>query len=258
MKHSPINWKVFIILFIGSLIGIIGVIPYSLTLQEDILSEVPLPMEIVIAISIFQSAVLFFVIILVGLFISKKIGLGAPIIERFVEKEDIAAHLRSIIGISIALGIIAGLLIIIGDYIFGLFNSSDLTQIMTIPPPWQGFLVSFYGGINEEILLRLFFMSLLIWIFVKLTKSNQASPSSTIVWTAIILSSILFGLAHLPIVASLTMITPVFIARAIILNGIGGIIFGWLYWKKGLESAIISHFTADIILHAIFPFFLLL
>ena len=87
MKHSPISWKVFIILFIGSLIGIIGVIPYSLTLQEDILTEIPIPMEFVIALSIVQSAVLFFVIILVGLFLSKKVGFGAPIIERFVEKK---------------------------------------------------------------------------------------------------------------------------------------------------------------------------
>ena len=258
MKHSPINWKVFIILFIGSLIGIIGVIPYSLTLQEDILTEIPIPMEFVIALSIVQSAVLFFVIILVGLFLSKKIGLGVPIIERFVEKKDALPHLKSIIGISITLGIVAGLLIIVGDDIFGMINTTDLSGITNIPPPWQGFLVSFYGGINEEILLRLFFMSLLIWIFVKITRSKQGSPSSTIVWTAIIFSSILFGLAHLPIVASLTTITPLYIARALILNGIGGIIFGWLYWKKGLESAIISHFTADIILHVIFPFFLLM
>jgi hypothetical protein len=42
--------------------------------------------------------------------------------------------------------------------------------------------------------------------------------------------------------------THIIVARAIILNGIGGIIFGWLYWKKGLESAIISHFSLDIIL----------
>jgi len=40
------------------------------------------------------------------------------------------------------------------------------------------------------------------------------------------------------------------------LNGIGGIIFGWLYWKKGLESAMISHFSADIVLQVIFPFVL--
>ena len=52
---------------------------------------------------------------------------------------------------------------------------------------------------------------------------------------------------------SLTALTPMVIVRAIVLNAVGGIIFGWLYWKKGLESAMISHFSADIVLHVIVP-----
>ena len=145
-------------------------------------------------------------------------------------------------------------MIVIGDYIFGLIGSTDLTQIMEIPPPWQGFIVSFYGGINEEMLLRVFFMSLLIFIFSKIRKSDLKKPGPIIIWIAIILSSVLFGLAHIPIAASITKITPVYIARALLLNGIGGIAYGWLYWKKGLESSIIAHFTSDLILHVIIPF----
>jgi membrane protease YdiL (CAAX protease family) len=43
------------------------------------------------------------------------------------------------------------------------------------------------------------------------------------------------------------------VIKVILLNAVGGIIFGWLYWKKGLESAMISHFSADIVLHVILP-----
>jgi membrane protease YdiL (CAAX protease family) len=43
------------------------------------------------------------------------------------------------------------------------------------------------------------------------------------------------------------------VLRAIVLNGIGGLVFGWLYWKKGLEYAIAAHFIADIVLLAILP-----
>jgi hypothetical protein len=32
----------------------------------------------------------------------------------------------------------------------------------------------------------------------------------------------------------------------------GGIAFGWLFWKWGLESAVVAHFTADVVLHVIF------
>jgi membrane protease YdiL (CAAX protease family) len=31
----------------------------------------------------------------------------------------------------------------------------------------------------------------------------------------------------------------------------GGIAFGWLYFKYGLESAMVAHFSADIVIHVI-------
>jgi membrane protease YdiL (CAAX protease family) len=49
-------------------------------------------------------------------------------------------------------------------------------------------------------------------------------------------------------------ITPLVVIRAIILNGIAGVAFGWLYWKMGLESAMLSHFFTDVVLHVILPF----
>jgi len=72
-------------------------------------------------------------------------------------------------------------------------------------------------------------------------------------WLAIVLAAVIFGAGHLPAVMSLTALTPLVIVRTIVLNAVGGIIFGWLYWKKGLESAMISHFSADIVLHVIVP-----
>ena len=77
-------------------------------------------------------------------------------------------------------------------------------------------------------------------------------------WLAIVLAAIIFGIGHLPAVLAITTPTTLLIARIIILNAIGGIIFGWLYWKKGLESAMISHFSADIVLHIIVPLIVLI
>ena len=125
-------------------------------------------------------------------------------------------------------------------------------------PAWQGFLASFYGGIGEEILFRLFVMTLIIWIFFKIKKTAEGKPTTIGIWLAIIISAVIFGLGHLPITGNITIITPIIVARVILLNGVAGIIFGWLYWKKGLESAMISHFSLDIILHVIFPLILLL
>ena len=256
VKNSVINWKVFWILFGASIFGTIAVMPFALTLQSDLLKEIPFPMPIVMLLSIVQTGIMFFVLVLVGLFFSKKIGFGAPLLERWTQKKEVKTYFKSILGISIGLGVLAGILIIIVDYILSLLDASSLNLTTNVPPIWQGFLASFYGGINEEILLRLVFMSFLVWIFFKVKQTDDKKPTNLGVWFAIILAAILFGVAHLPITASLTAITPVIIARAIILNGIGGVIFGWLYWKRGLESAMISHFSADIILYVIFPLFL--
>ena len=253
IKNSVINWKVFWVLFGASIFGVIAVMPFALTLQSDLLNEIPFPLPIVLLLSIVQSSILFFVLILVGLFISKKIGFGAPILERWSEKKEIKTYFKSILGISIGLGILAGTLIIIADYILYLSSTASISVAANQPAVWQGLLASFYGGINEEIMLRLLFMSLTVWVLFKIKKTDDGKPTNLSIWLSIIFAAILFGLLHLPITTSLTAITPVIIARALVLNGIGGVIFGWLYWKKGLESAMISHFSADIILYVIFP-----
>jgi membrane protease YdiL (CAAX protease family) len=128
-----------------------------------------------------------------------------------------------------------------------------VTASQAEPPLWQRILVSFYGGICEEVLARLFLMTLVVWITYKLRRTREGMPTNTGIWLSIIIVSAVFGLGHLPMTATFMEITPVAVIRAIVLNGIAGIVFGWLYWKNGLESAMISHFSTDIILHVILP-----
>lgn len=145
-----------------------------------------------------------------------------------------------------------GTLIIGFDFIFNQFMEPIAFAYV---PLWQGFLGSFYGGIVEEILLRLFLVTLVVWVLWKFSKpkTDTSTPTSTSMWIAIIVAAVIFGLGHLPATAALVTVTPVVVARAVLLNGIGGIIFGWLYWKKGLESAMIAHFTTDIVLLVVLP-----
>ena len=36
-------------------------------------------------------------------------------------------------------------------------------------------------------------------------------------------------------------------------NGVPGVIFGWLFRRFGLITAIVAHFSADVVLHVIGP-----
>lgn len=252
-----INWKLFKILLSASIISIIAVLPYAFTLAGDVINQVPIPLPMLILVSVIQSSILFAIVLFLGLILSKKVGLGLPIIEDFLSKKKTQFDIKSIIKTSVSFGFVVGVAIILVDLMF-ITSSGDISLWSgQMPPAWMGFLASFYGGISEEILLRLFFMTFLVWVFSKLRKSGEnISNNNLIMWSAIIIATFIFGLGHLPITESVTALTPLVIIRAIILNGIGGIIFGWLYWKKGLESAMIAHFSADIVLHTIFPILL--
>jgi membrane protease YdiL (CAAX protease family) len=67
------------------------------------------------------------------------------------------------------------------------------------------------------------------------------------------LAAIAFGAGHLPAAAHLWPIDTVVVARTLLLNGIAGLVFGWFYVRHGLESAMVSHFAADLVLHVIAP-----
>lgn len=252
------NWKLFIILWIASIFGAIAVLPYVITLQGGLLQNLHVNLYDFMAAQLIQAIFLFAFTIFIGLYLAKKVGLGLPVVEGWLEGKEVKSYLKSILGISIGLGILAGFLIIGLDYLFSFAGVTiNITQASINPPAWQGFLASFYGGINEEILLRLFLMTLLVWISFKIKKS-EGKPTKTGVWLAIVLAAVIFGIGHLPAVMTITTLTPLVIVRTIILNAVGGIIFGWLYWRKGLESAMISHFSADIVLHVIVPLILLI
>lgn len=251
MKIS-INLKLFIILLIASFITSIMVLPYTLALSPA-LAKVFTP--IVLIAQLIQTLVIFSIAIFIGLFLVKRVGFNLPILEGWLEGKKMGNYLKSILGISIGLGVLSGIIIILLSYLFtpvsSIFQNAEISV-----PIWKGFLASFYGGIGEEILLRLFLMTLIVWIIFKIKKTTDGKPTAIGIWLAIIISAVIFGLGHLPITGAITSITPLIVVRAILLNGIAGIIFGWLYWKKGLESAMIGHFSADLVLHVIFPFVL--
>ena len=113
-------------------------------------------------------------------------------------------------------------------------------------------LASFYGGLDEELLLRLFAMSFIAWLGRFISKTPDGKPTLAVLWIANILAAVLFGLGHLPATAALVPITPLVVLRAVLLNGVIGIACGYLYVKHGLESAMLSHFSADLILHVLF------
>ncbi|MFL7868227.1 MAG: CPBP family glutamic-type intramembrane protease [Anaerolineales bacterium] len=255
------SWKIFFILLGASIFGVVAVLPYSLASQGESLSQlnIQIPFWLLLTLQVLQNAVLFAVVIMIGLLAANRVGLGLPILEARLQGESVGEKVKAILLPSILLGVLGSILVIgldslvfmpklmaeLGD------KAASINKEALQPAAWKGLLASFYGGIDEEVLLRLGLMSVLVWLGRFISKTEDGRPTLAVLWIANILAAVLFGLGHLPATAALFPITPLVVMRAIVLNGFVGVVAGYLYHKYGLEAAMLSHFSADIVLHVI-------
>ena len=86
--------------------------------------------------------------------------------------------------------------------------------------------------------------------------AKASTPSPLIIWAGNIVVALLFGLMHLPGSSNSIALTPTVVGMILILNGLGGVTFGWVFWRYGLIMAMATHFFADIVIHVIAPLFL--
>lgn len=98
-----------------------------------------------------------------------------------------------------------------------------------------------YGGITEELLMRWGVMTLVVWLGWRLVQRGEGPPKAAVMWTATVVSSLLFGAAHLGAAATLTDLTAAVVVRTILLNALVGASFGWLYWRRNLETGMVAH-----------------
>ncbi|GCE17315.1 hypothetical protein KDK_11150 [Dictyobacter kobayashii] len=187
-----------------------------------------------------------------GLLIAHHLGLGAPLLEGLLAGKAVTAQAQAIIVPALILGGVPTVLLLLLEItVFWPRLPQAMRTAFPIPALWKRFLACFYGGIAEELLCRLFLLSLLAWLIGLVWHVSDGRPALGAFWVANILAAVIFGLAHLPTTAALVKLTPMLVIRAILLNGILGIAFGYLFWQYGLEAAMLAHFTADLVLHII-------
>lgn len=251
---SRMSWRVFGVLMVGALVGVAAILPYALTLLPTSVREDLPPLWILLPLQVGQSLVLIGAATAVGLWLGPKVGLGAPQVHGLLAGDPgVRAQLRTILAPSAVLGIMVALVIVALDlWAFAPWLPTPAASTTAVqPPPWQGLLASLYGAVPEELLLRLGLMTFLVWGGARLTRTTV--PGRAVLWTAIVATALVFGAGHLPATAALLPLTPLVVARALLLNGLGGLVFGWLYWRRGLLAAMLAHFCADIVLHVATP-----
>lgn len=224
-----VSKKYFFYLWIGCLLSTLAILPYT-----HFLGLTPVLNWKIVLGSLVQPAVIFGVILWLSYVMLQKVDL-----KPFLVKSPL---LKQVVIPGVVVGLLVGLVIFFLEK--WAFSQSALVKMS--PPYWAGFLASFYGGFNEEVLCRLFLLTAFYFLLTRVVKDHR----SLLLGFATVLAAGLFAAGHLPALYSIISSPSAFeVTRVIVLNSIAGIVFGWLYCTKGFWTAVVAHFTTDLVIH---------
>ena len=185
-----------------------------------------------------QSAGYGLVLGVLGILLARKIGLWKD--ECSITKTQLMA--------SIVVSVVCGMAMILFDLLlFGRFDQVILASYAAKPSFVYILGAVLYGGVIEEVMLRLFLLSFVAFVLYKLFGKKQAEVPTWIFVVANLVSALLFAAGHLPTTFVLLGNSPMIIFRCFLLNGGIGLLFGRLYRKYGLRYAMIAHAGCHIV-----------
>ena len=249
------NTRLFIILWLAGLAGVLSLLLIDLDALIKILpipagTEIPTITPALKLLSLIQPAVILSIAVLVGVVLASKVGLSSPVAEAAVSGGDSVSAFKPQIIPGIVGGLAGGVSLILIATVLKPFLSPEVLARLSefgkvLPLPTR----LLYGGIIEELLLRWGLMTLLVWAAWRLFQKGRGQPKPAFFVGAILVSSLVFAIGHLP-VAFLLFPEPTLalILFAIVANSAFGLIAGYLYWKKGLESAMIAHALTHVVM----------
>jgi len=246
------SYLLFLILVAICLPGIIVVIPRTVktlkeTIEDKITSEEEKPSKsTLISLSIIQSMGLVIVSSAIGTTLTPRVGLEAPFFQALVSGASALKALQPQI-LPALLGGIGGSIVFITAY-YALFrprlDNQTVKSMEDLRMGLGAYSRILYGGIVEEVLTRWGLMTFFVWLIALIA----GGPNNLVIWIAIIISGILFGLGHLPsYLAAGCRKTSLFLTLMISLNLWAAIIFGWLFWQYGLIAAMLAHMLFHIV-----------
>jgi hypothetical protein len=252
--HGP-HLKLALLLGAAGLLATLALFPYLQVFAPQALARIPLPLWSIAAL---EAAKIFVVCWLggwLGLFLGARHGLDAPWLRAWIYRRPWPAAGHAHWAWAAGLGVLAGLLVPGLDWLFQ-HSAAAASPAGALGMAWRGALASFYGGTVEETLFRLLLVSLLVWLLAK-TRHGQATSWMFVV--AVVLAALLFGAGHLPGAFAAHLLHGAgSVARIVLLNAVVAVVFGAVFWRWGLEHAMVAHFAADLVLHVAMPLAVLL
>jgi len=236
--------KLALLLGLAAVIASVALLPFLFgVLLPMQTGKAPVSHLVVVVSVLLQYGLGSFIFGWLGLWLGERYGLTAPWLRAWVYRQP-RPQTPQRWWWSVLIGLVTGLITVAISTDWQHLGHQPAARMLDWA--WRGALAMFQGGITEEIMCRLFIMSLLLWLMARL--GGGARPWMFVV--AIVTAALLFGAMHLPAAISVGLASsPLAIARIVLPNLIVGLPCGWLFWKYGLEHAMVAHFASDFVLH---------
>lgn len=234
------------------MLGSIVVLPYILELLGPKLAasgRLTMTGPLFFAMQAMQVTLVFGIVVGVGLFVGRKVGICTPWLDRWLYGQ--ARDCNAALAPSIVSGVALGLLTAFGIYGFMAARMPGWPAERSLPI-WMRIGAAIYSGIDEELLVRLFLLAIVLW-FVRKFARQREHTSVTAFWIANAIVAALFAASYLPTVSMFVPMTSAVVLTIFSVKGISGLVFGYLCWTRGLEMAMLSHFICDLIAHLLGP-----
>jgi len=250
-----IKTRLFVILWIAGMAGVLSFLLIDLSaflanFPVTATASLPFSLLAIKFLGTIQPAILLTIAVLVGVALAHRVGLFSPVAEAVVGKGDVLAALKPQILPGVIGGLAGGIAILAAWLLWKPFLTATFVaraERLNRSLPLATRLL--YGGITEEVLLRWGVMTLLVWLVWRVLQKGQGKPRRAWFVSAIVISSVVFGLGHLPLVRALAVdFTVVIVGYIVVANSLFGFIAGYLYWKRGLEAAIIAHMLTHVVI----------
>jgi len=219
--------------------GLLGAVAVAATVLPRLAGEtvLPAPLWVITIASVLQSGVLLALAVWIGVATASAVGLRAPAFEAAATRRPIMPELRPQLLPGLIAGVLGGPLLFVSLR----FLPAALAGLQErFNPPLVARVL--YGGLTEEVLLRWGLMSAFAWLAWRFLQRRQGALRPRSAWLAIAASALVFGLGHLPVALFLAGgFDPGVVLFVTGVNTVFGFLFGFLYWRWGLEAAMIAH-----------------
>ena len=185
-----------------------------------------------------QPAVITLACAVLGWWTGPRTGLGAPALGALVAGQDWLRPLRRGLPAALLCAAVTALILVI----YGVATQHILTAMPQLDVPLLARLG--YGGVGEEIIARWGLLTGFMALALRL-----GAGSGRAFWLANSAAALLFALGHFGVLFVMLPDPPAWLVGAVVAgNFVPAMLFGWLYRRFGIESAMLAHGGA----HALF------